>query len=239
MALLYTKDIIDIALAEDGYQCGANKWNKYAEELDAVDYFVGCGSKQNLNYCSVFTSWVAYRAIRSTKPENYGEFDPSAGDARFFLFQSDTCNKAAVVKYAADYYKQNNAYFTDSSKLCKGDQIFFQNSAGLSHTGWCFDWDAEGFYTIEGNVDGGRVEKRFYKYSEFGNYVNGFGRPRYDGWAYPEPEPEPEPQPTPEPEPAEKTFTLSAKVTVKTTKDIDEVRKILENTEIILSDFGT
>lgn len=205
MGSLYAKDVLDIALAEVGYQANG-KWNKFADELDKVNFFTGCGDKQGLDYCSVFTSWSAYKAVRNSN----GDFDPDVWDAHYFLYQPDSNDCAAVVGYVVDYYARNNAYYTNPKDLERGDQMIFQNSKGYSHTGWCYDWDEKGAYTVEGNINGGKVGTKFYPYSEFGNYIAGFGRPRYDGWEYPEkveapvkddnkPEPEPTPEPAPDP----------------------------------------
>lgn len=200
MGSLYGKDVVDMALSQVGYQADG-KWNKYAAELDEVDFFTGCGKKQGLDWCSVFTSWCAYKTTRNSS----GEFEPDKYDAHYFLYQPDNNDCAAVIKYVVQYYKQNDAYYTDPQELERGDQIIFQNSNGYSHTGWCVDWDDEGFYTVEGNVSGGQVLKKFYPYSSFGGYVAGFGKPRYDDWEYPvtsdTTEPVPEPTPEPEPEP--------------------------------------
>ena len=200
MGSLYAKDVLDVALAEVGYQADG-KWNKFADELDKVNFFTGCGDKQGLDYCSVFTSWSAYKATRNSN----GDFEPNVWDAHYFLYQPDSNDCAAVVGYVVDYYAQNDAYYTNPKDLERGDQMIFQNSKGYSHTGWCYDWDEKGVYTVEGNINGGKVGTKFYPYSEFGNYIAGFGRPRYDGWEYPteedttEPVPEPTPEPAPEP----------------------------------------
>lgn len=200
MGSLYGKDVVDMALSQVGYKADG-KWNKYAAELDEVDFFTSCGKKQGLDWCSVFTSWCAYKTTRNSS----GEVEPDKYDAHYFLYQPDNNDCAAVIKYVVQYYKQNHAYYTDPQELERGDQIIFQNSDGYSHTGWCVDWDDEGFYTVEGNVSGGQVLKKFYPYSSFGGYVAGFGKPRYDGWEYPvtsdTTEPEPESTPDPEPEP--------------------------------------
>ena len=50
------------AKSQIGYTEGANNWNKYAAELDAVDYFAGCGKKQCLPWCCVFICAVMYNA---------------------------------------------------------------------------------------------------------------------------------------------------------------------------------
>ena len=65
----YTDDItrknaIAYALSQVGYTDGANNWNKYADELDKVDYFAGCGRKQNLPWCCVFICAVMYNSFK-------------------------------------------------------------------------------------------------------------------------------------------------------------------------------
>lgn len=65
----YTDDItrksaIAYALSQVGYTEGANNWNKYADELDKVDYFAGCGKKQNLPWCAVFICAVMYNSFK-------------------------------------------------------------------------------------------------------------------------------------------------------------------------------
>ena len=61
-----TKDnAVSYALSQIGYTEGANNWNKYAAELDEVDYFAGCGKKQNLPWCAVFICAVMYNAYKN------------------------------------------------------------------------------------------------------------------------------------------------------------------------------
>lgn len=215
MGSLYSRDLVRIAEAEVGYQA-EGKWNKYAYDLDQVDFFTGCGKKQGLDWCSVFTSWCAYQAIRNSS----GEFDPDVWDAHYFLYQPDSNDCAAVVKYVVQYYKNHGAWYESYQDLSVGDQVVFQNDNGYSHTGWCVDWDDEGFWTVEGNTNGGKVAKKYYTYAAYpiGGYVAGFGRPRYDGKEYPsgnshssEPVIEPIPEPVTEPDPIKngKTYTVS------------------------------
>lgn len=168
MGSLYKKNVIATALNEVGYQADG-KWNKYAEELDSVDYFTGCGKKQGLDWCCVFVCWCVYK---NTEP------DPDVWDAHYFLYQSDSCDLAAVVGYAAQYYMDHDAFDTNTKYACTGDQIFFQNDSGFSHTGLVVDWDDNGIYTVEGNTNGGQVAKKFYSYSD--SRIAGFGHPRYD-----------------------------------------------------------
>ena len=98
--------------------------------------------------------------------------------AYYVLCQPSENNCAAVVKYMADYFKQKGLYFTSSQGLCKGDIVFFQNSAGLSHVGICVDWYDSTFDTVEGNKDN-KVSRCNYRYSQVGDYVAGFAHPRY------------------------------------------------------------
>lgn len=63
----YTDDLtrkaaLEYAKSQIGYTEGPNNWNKYADELDKVDYFAGCGKKQNLPWCAVFICAVMYNA---------------------------------------------------------------------------------------------------------------------------------------------------------------------------------
>ena len=184
MGSLYAKPVVETALNEVGYQAGADKWNKYADELDRVDYFVGCGSKQYLNWCCVFVCWCMYRNTLNSDsiPE------PLADVARYFQYQSDVCNTAAVVSYMAQFYKDHNA-FVGEQEAGRGDVIFYQKSNGvLYHVGLVVDWGyfdelgTDGFKVVEGNTNGGQVAIKYYKYGD--PKIAGFGQPRYDDWEY-------------------------------------------------------
>ena len=66
------KAVLEYAKSQIGYTEGANNWNKYADELDKVDYFAGCGKKQNLPWCAVFICAIVYNAYNNeplTTPE--------------------------------------------------------------------------------------------------------------------------------------------------------------------------
>ena len=100
--------------------------------------------------------------------------------AYYVLYQPKSNNCAAVVSYMAGYFKKAKQYYTSIKDLAIGDIVFFQNSKGLSHVGICVDWSEKKktFTTIEGNK-GDKVAYGEYKYSEVGDYVAGFGKPRY------------------------------------------------------------
>ena len=175
MGSLYAKDVISTALNEIGYEAeGSNKkYTIYSAELDAVDYF---NTKKNgsADWCAIFVIWCMYANTRNAN----GEIEADKWDAEYFQYQPDrsTC---AGVGYMADYYQKNDAWISDPSDLERGDVVTFRNYA---HTGLVVDWDADGFYTVEGNVDGGKVAKRFYRYND--PNVDGFCRPRYDGFEF-------------------------------------------------------
>ena len=204
MGSLYAKDVVYAWLSQVGYECGPNKWNKYAELLDKVDYFTGCGKKQYLDFCAIGLCWGAYVSVRDP---NY-EDDPESAKwaAHYFLYQSDSCDMAAVVKYLYQYFADNDA-ITDNPE--RGDIAIFQKSDGTMYhcggvTDW--DWDADEIYITEFNTEGGKVKTHIYSFKDIGNKIKCFGRPRYDGWEYPteedtttEPVPEPTPEPAPEP----------------------------------------
>lgn len=59
-------DAIAYAISQIGYKEGSNNWNKYAQELDAVNYFAGCGKKQYLPWCAVFICAVMYDSYKAT-----------------------------------------------------------------------------------------------------------------------------------------------------------------------------
>ena len=118
----------------------------------------------------------------------------------------------------ADFYQENNAW-TDNPE--RGDVVTFND---YSHTGLVVDWDNNGFYTVEGNADGGKVVKRYYKYGD--PCVDGFGRPRYDGWEY---KPNNDSNDNSKPQP--QTVTLSIKIT---TDNPDAVREALKGAVITI-----
>lgn len=83
----YTDDItrknaIAYALSQVGYTEGSNNWNKYADELDKVDYFAGCGKKQNLPWCAVFICAIMYNAFKEA-PDPEPEPTPTPSENKY------------------------------------------------------------------------------------------------------------------------------------------------------------
>lgn len=206
MGSCFAKWSCDYAESQIDYTEGPNNWNKFADELDSINYYEGCGRKQNLPWCCSFVNaCILHGCTTNTDPK---------WTAYYVMYQR-TPNLSAVVSYMADYFKDNDAYFTDTQDLERGDIVFFQNDDGLCHVGICVGWDDNGFYTCEGNK-GDAVQKCFYRYGEVGGYVAGFGRPRYDGWDYPTEEKEPDnqkedPKPEPKPEPTTKLYRVATR----------------------------
>lgn len=217
MGSLYKADVIRIALAEEGYQ-GAKKSSKFTRDLDSVNYWNMGAKEGSADWCSIFVNWCVWQATRNSS----GDIDPDVYDAHFFTFEPDAPrqNLSASCGYSANYFMDNDAWSEGGSDYCQGacvgDQVYFRNFA---HTGLVYDWDDEFIYTIEGNVNGNRVEKRRYKLSD--PDIDGFGHIRYDGDEYgssdnsdskPEPEPTPEPIPEPTPTPEPEPYTVWFKV---------------------------
>ena len=226
MGSLYAKDVVDTALEWIGYEAeGSNhKYTLFSADLDECDYWNGMGAKNGVaDWCSIFVNWCIWKNTRNGD----GDIDPDKWDAHYFTFEPDSGNNlAAGCGYAADYYMSEDAW-TDNPE--RGDQVFFRNYA---HTGLVVDWDETGFYTVEGNVNGGRVEKRYYKYGD--PCVDGFGRPRYDGWELgSEKEPD-KPKEDSKPKPASDTVEILMPVLKKDCDDNGTVLTI----QALLREFG-
>lgn len=179
MASLYRKPCVDSALSDIGYESNG-LWNKYAERLDECDFFAGCGKKNGaVDYCAIaYCYWLFLNVITDS-----GEIDDNDRKymVHYAMYQSDSCCTSAGCTQQANAYKNNSAFYTDFSELAVGHQIFFQKSNGaIYHTGMCVDWDDNGFYTVEANVNSYHTEKRYYKYGD--SKVAGFGIPRFDGY---------------------------------------------------------
>lgn len=179
MPSCFAETFVNNCLNEVGYQCGPNKENKYAADLDKIDYFTNCGKKQYLDFCAIGLCWAMWKSIV------YPTADEDPIDAKwaahYFMFQSDTCDKAAVVKYLYQYFADNSA---TTSNPERGDIAIFQKEDGtMYHCGAVTSWDNDYIYITEFNTDGGRVATHKYSYSSIGQKIKTFCRPRYDGWS--------------------------------------------------------
>lgn len=226
MASLYRKPCAETMKedGESGYQSDG-KWNKYAERLDACDFFAGCGKKNGeVDHCAIaYCYWLFLNVITDNG-------DVTDDDRKYMthyaMYQSDSCCTAAGCEQQVQVYKDHGAWFTDPKDIVVGDQIFFwkwDEEKGRMihyHTGGCCDWDDDGIYVTEANVEGGKTKIRFYPYSEFGNKIAGFGHPRFDGYELADGDPktdsdndsepinEPGSNPEPSTEPVNSVYTV-------------------------------
>jgi hypothetical protein len=179
MASLYRKPCVTTALSDENYKSNG-LWNKYAERLDQCDFFVGCGKKNGaVDYCAIaYCYWLFENVI--TDDGNTSD-DDRKYMVHYAMYQSDVCCTSAGCTQQANKYKDNSAWSDDWSELCVGFQVFFKRSNGaIYHTGMCVDWDDEGLYVMEANVDSYHTRKRYYKFSN--PKLAGFGIPRFDGY---------------------------------------------------------
>lgn len=151
------RDVVNTAIKEIGYQ-GSPKKSKYSAELDAVKFYNG-PKNGAASWCKIFYDWCVYVNIKDVKK------------ARAIVCEPDIDNCGAGCKQAIQYYKDHGRWITVHSKATTGDEIFFKKG----HTGIIVDWNNKGFYVVEGNTDGNKVNKHFYYYGDSG--IEGFGRP--------------------------------------------------------------
>ena len=140
MGSIYAEDVIKIALNEVGYKEGPREnENKYARELDAVDYFVGCGHKNFLPWCCVFTNWCLFKASDSSSASG------KKWDAINFQYESSSCNTSAVVSYYKNFFKRKGKIYSSPKP---GDICFY----GDSHVGLVGHSPGYGFLSGPGGV---------------------------------------------------------------------------------------
>lgn len=173
--------------AEVGYHEGANNWNKYAEKWTQA----GGWNAQNQPWCDIFVDCAFI--------ECFGL------DLASKLTYQPIGSFSALCSASANFYKNNGAWF---STPAVGDQVFFNVSGGINHTGIVVGVTGGVVTCIEGNSSDA-VRKNNYNLGI--SYIAGFGRPNWsvfeDGGADDEPEPAPAPEP-PKQETCEVTVTL-------------------------------
>ena len=157
---IYTDKVVNIALAEVGYKEGSNNWNKYAQELDKINFYNT--KKQNVAWCSVFVDYCVYVASGKSK---------SATLSALYEPTKDNCGAGAY--YSAQYFKNKKAFYS-SPKV--GDKIFFYVNGKIGHTGIVYKVTSSYVYTIEGNKSN-MVKKCSYKLSN--SSIAGYGRIKY------------------------------------------------------------
>ena len=183
-------------LEQVGYTEGANNWNKYAPKWTEA----GGWNAQNQPWCDVFVD-CAFIECFGLDLASRLTYQPKGGFS-------------ALCSASANYYKANNAWF---STPAVGDQIFFNVSGGINHTGIVVGVTGGVVTCVEGNSSDA-VRKNNYNLGT--SYIAGFGRPNWsvfeDGGAD-----EPMPTPSPSPEPP-KQETCSVTLTLPVIKYGDE-----------------
>lgn len=175
------------ALAQVGYTEGANNYNKYAPKWTEA----GGWNAQNQPWCDIFV--------------DCGFIECFGIDLASKLTYQPKGGFSALCSASANYYKNNGAWF---STPAVGDQVFFNVSGGINHTGIVVGVSGGMVTVVEGNSSDA-VRKNSYNLGT--SYIAGFGRPNWsvfeDGGAD-----EPTPTPSPEPEPPKQD---TCEVTVK------------------------
>lgn len=180
--------LVSWCLGEVGYQEGANNYNKYAEKWTQA----GGWNAQNQPWCDVFVD-VAFIECFGLQTASKLTYQPVGAFS-------------ALCSASANYYKNNGAYF---STPAVGDQIFFNVSGGINHTGIVVGVTGGAVTVVEGNSSDA-VRKNTYNVGI--SYINGYGRPNWgifkDGGG------EDVSQPTPDPTPSIPTCEVTVKLPV-------------------------
>ena len=175
--------VIKIALAEEGYQeksreaylanpmvleskdagAGEDNYTKYGRDMHKIYPSV---MDFPASWCDCFVDWCFMQAygIATAKSLVGGNFDD-------------------YTVASADMYKRKGAWYTSNPQ--PGDQVFFQNSQRICHTGLVLGADSHRVYTIEGNTspasgvirNGGGVYRKSYELNH--PRIAGYGRPNY------------------------------------------------------------
>ncbi len=138
-----------------GYAEGANNWNKYAEKWTQA----GGWNAQNQPWCDIFV--------------DCGFIECFGLDLASKLTYQPKGGFSALCSASANFYKNNGAWF---STPAVGDQVFFNVSGGINHTGIVVGVSGGMVTCVEGNSSDA-VRKNTYAITN--SYINGFGRPNW------------------------------------------------------------
>ena len=166
------KDVLAIAKSQIGYKekksnksldsftdnAGSANWQKFGRDLYAAGYYNG--NKNGYEWCDQFVDWCFYKACGSR--------------AKAEKMECQTGTLGAGCYYSKQYYANQGRLFTVPQV---GDQVFFQQSGSIVHTGIVLEVSEKYITTIEGNKNN-KVSQCTYKRSS--SYINSYGRPKYD-----------------------------------------------------------
>ena len=175
-----------------GYEEGYNNYNKYATgRYNAYGWDV-----QNQPWCDIFAD-VAFIECFGIDLASKLTYQPKGGFS-------------ALCSASAQYYKSNDAYYSSPEV---GDQVFFNVSGGINHTGIVVKVGGGIVETIEGNSSDA---VRNNAYAIGSSYINGYGRPNWSVVSSSSTDPATggENTPIPDPEPVEPTCTVTVTLPV-------------------------
>lgn len=178
MGSCYAKDVIDRGMSWLGYTEGPGEnENFFGKELTRINYFNG--DKSNVEWCLSFLCYILTASCFTddTSADDRPLIDQK-WDGLYFTYQPSHDNCACGARYAADYFRENNAFYpVEEAK--PGDWIFFGARGAETH-GELVRYVEDGrIYTVGGNKNNS-VQTADYSI----NYkrISGVGRPRYDGY---------------------------------------------------------
>lgn len=161
--------VIEIALAEVGYRekatdaqlddktanAGTGNHTKYGRDMHAIDPSIMDYADA---WCDAFVDWCFVQAF-------------GIENARGLL--GGSFNDYTPV--SAQLFKDQMSWYTSGPQV--GDQVFFQGSGGINHTGIVYAVRNGKIYTVEGNTSD-MVAKR--EYALNATRIAGYGRPLYN-----------------------------------------------------------
>ena len=130
----YHEKITNSNLDSKTANSGSGNYTKYARDLNNAGYYNG--NKNGYAWCDVFVDWCFLQLCKG-----------DAKKAQEIICQ--TGELGAAVNYSANYYKNQNRYYTSNPQ--PGDQIFFKSGSSLVHTGIVESVTSSYVNTIEGN----------------------------------------------------------------------------------------
>lgn len=147
--------LVNWAAAQVGYAETGDNWNKYAPKWTEA----GGWNAQSQPWCDVFV--------------DVGFIETFGLDLASRLTYQPRGGFSALCSQSAQYYKNNGAWYNSPQV---GDQIFFNLSGGINHTGIVVSVSGGYVSAIEGNSSD-MVRRNSYVIGS--SYIAGYGRPNW------------------------------------------------------------